>query len=94
MQVPTAHPALPLPTQLAARIAAWLALIGQAVNGALHSLAHRRPRSVDRHAVERAAVAGLSERMLKDIGASPWLVEEAAARARDTLQSRLDAGFY
>lgn len=93
MQVPTACPALPLPTQPAARIAAWLALVGQAVNGALHSL-RTVPRSVDRHAAERAAVAGLSERMLKDIGASPWLVEEAAARARDTLQSRLDAGFY
>jgi len=36
----------------------------------------------------------LNERMLNDIGASPWLVEEAAARTRDTLQSRIDAGLY
>ena len=93
MQVPTAYPALPLATQPVARIAAWLALIGQRVNGALHSL-RVMPSSVDRHAAERAAVAGLNERMLKDIGASPWLVEEAAARARDTLQSRLDAGHF
>ena len=51
-------------------------------------------RGADRHALERAAVGGLNERMLKDIGASPWLISEAAAHSRDTLQSRLDAGLY
>jgi len=93
MQMPAAYPTLPLPAQPGARIAVRLALVGQALAGALRSL-RVMPRSVDRHTAERAALAGLNERMLNDIGASPWLVEEAAARTRDTLQSRIDAGLY
>ena len=93
MQMPTAHPAYPLPTPFAGRPGAGTGLLVRMLAGVARALRIDR-RGPDRHALERAAVAGLNERMLKDIGASPWLISEAAARSRDTLQSRLDAGLY
>jgi hypothetical protein len=93
MQMPTAHPAFSLPTPFAAHTVAESGPLARMLAGVLRVLRLDR-HGVDRHALERAAVAGLNERMLRDIGASPWLVSEAAARSRDTLQSRLDAGLY
>jgi len=93
MQMPTAHPAFSLPAPLAARAVAGPGVVARMLASVARALRFDW-RSVDRHAMERAAVAGLNERILKDIGASPWLVSEAAARSRDTLLSRLDAGLY
>jgi hypothetical protein len=93
MQMPTAHPAYYLPTPFAGRRGAGTGLLARMLAGIARAL-RTDWRGADRHALERAAVAGLNERMLKDIGASPWLISEAAARSRDTLQSRFDAGLY
>jgi len=93
MQMPTAHPAFPLPAPFAARTVAGAGLLTRMLASAARALRLDRG-GADRHAMERAAFAGLNERMLKDIGASPWLVSEAAARSRDTLQSVLDAGLH
>jgi len=93
MQMPTAHPVSPLPTPFAARTVAGAGSLARKLASVARALRLDRG-GADRHAMERAAFAGLNERMLKDIGAPPWLVSEAAARSRDTLQSRLDAGLY
>jgi hypothetical protein len=90
MPMPTAHPAFSLPTLFAARTVAEAGLLAR-MAARVSRVLHLDRRGADRHSMERAAVAGLNERMLKDIGASPWLVAEAAARSRDVLQSRLDA---
>jgi hypothetical protein len=93
MQMPTAHPAFSLPAPFAVRTVAATGFFARMLAGVRRALRFDGGRA-DRHAMERDAVAGLNERMLKDIGASPWLVAEAAERSRDTLQSRLDAGLY
>jgi hypothetical protein len=92
MQMPTAHAAFSLPMPRTTRTAG-AGVFARILAGVARAL-RLGQGGADRYAMERAAVAGLNERMLKDIGASPWLVSEAAARSRDTLQSRLDAGLY
>ena len=93
MQMPTAYPANSLPTPFAARTVAAAGLIAW-MTARVARVLRLHWRGVDRHTMERASVGGLNERMLKDIGASPWLVAEAAARSRDMLRSRLDAELY
>ncbi len=86
---PTLHLPQSLPARLAASLGhAWRALLA----------ATRRPRDEARvseqNVLERDALAGLDEHMLKDIGASSWLVANAVAGTRDEVQRRIDAGLY
>ena len=87
MQMPTAHPAFSMPAAFVALRVAGAGFFARRLASVVGALRFTR-HGADRQWMERAAVAGLNERMLKDIGASPWLVSEAAARSRDTLQSR------
>ena len=90
MNSPAAHPAMPVPR--ATRMATSLGHVWRAVVDATRALL-AGTGSPDRNVLEREALAGLDERMLKDIGASEWLVASAATRARDDLQARIDGGF-
>ena len=86
---PTLHLPQSLPARLAASLGhAWRAL----VSGTRRARAV--PRVSNRDALEREALAGLDEHMLKDIGASSWLVASAATQTRDEFQRRIDAGLY
>ena len=51
-------------------------------------------RAGDRNALERDALAGLGEHMLKDVGASSWLVANASARGRDEFERRFESGLF
>jgi hypothetical protein len=88
-----AYPALHLPQPLPARLATSLGHLWRALVGGT-----RGPRAVarvsNRDALEREALAGLGEHMLKDIGASSWLVASAVTQTRDEVQRRIDAGLY
>jgi hypothetical protein len=89
MNSPAAHPAMPVP--LATRAAASLGHVWRALVDAARAL-RVGIGAPDRNVLEREALAGLDERMLKDIGASEWLVAATATRARDDLQARIDGG--
>ena len=83
------HTAMPVP--VVTRGAASMRHVWRALVDAARAL-HVATGAPDRNVLERDALAGLDERMLKDIGASEWLVANAATRARDDLQARIDGG--
>ena len=89
MNSPCAHPVMPVPHPT--RAAASLGHLWRALVNGVRAL-RIGTGAPDRNALEREALAGLNERMLKDIGASKWLVANTATRARDDLQARIDGG--
>ena len=80
-----------MPVPHATRAAASLGHLWRALVNSVRAL-RIGTGAPDRNALEREALAGLDERMLKDIGASEWLVANTATRARDDLQARIDGG--
>ncbi|MEO8755439.1 MAG: hypothetical protein ABI624_22485 [Casimicrobiaceae bacterium] len=87
------HPAIVLSRPYALRVALAIEDGWRVLTDALRSL--RRASLVrNRDVIEREALAGLDAHMLKDIGASQWLVADAAMRARDDLRGRVEGGLY
>jgi uncharacterized protein YjiS (DUF1127 family) len=93
MNCPTAETALPVPQTLVAGATPPIGRFWRAVMAAVCRL-RSAPRAADRDAPEREALAGLSEHILKDIGASSWLVANAATRARDALDASIDRRMF
>ena len=93
MNGPGAYPTIFLPRPHATRAAVALGYIWRALIGAAGAL-RRATRTPEGNALERETLEGLSEHMLKDIGAQAWLVANAATRARDAIRTNSDAWRY
>jgi hypothetical protein len=93
MQSHPGHPAIVLSRPYPLRAALAIGDCWRALAGALGSL-WRASLVRNRDSIEREALAGLDAHMLKDIGASHWLVADAAIRARDDFRGRVEGGLY
>lgn len=93
MLSPIAHPTTIVPRAHFARAAAAAAQLWRAFVDAARAFRIGTHTSA-RNAVEREALVGLGEHVLKDIGASSWLVADSAMRKRDDFQARIDIGMY
>ena len=91
MTSPDLTPPVPLlsPVRAAAAIGQCWRAVAEAFGAHWHATTAR-----DRDTLEREALAGLDAYMLKDIGASQWLVADAAVRTRDDLRGRVESGLY
>ncbi len=87
------HPAIVLSRPYPLRVALAIGDCWRALTGVLDSLL-RTSRARNRDVIEREALAELDAHMLKDIGASHWLVADAAMRARDDLRGRIEGGLF
>lgn len=93
MQMPIALHPLPAAQRWAAR--AWARLVAAATAWTNPSRgAPIAPDARQRARAEDQALAGLSEHMLKDIGASSRLMANAASHPGDRHASAFDPGFH
>ena len=90
MLSPIAHPPMLVPRRQFASAATAVARLWRAIVDAVRS----GTQSSARNPVEREALVGLGEHVLKDIGASSWLVADSAMRKRDDFAARIDIGMY
>lgn len=93
MPMPIAIHPVPLPQPWVARL--WARIQSATAGWAGTS----RPAPAAQHRSQRAraedeALAGLSEHMLKDIGASSRLLANAASRSRDGCAAAIDPGLF
>jgi uncharacterized protein YjiS (DUF1127 family) len=79
------------PSLLARALAAFARLL-RAIASVLTGRAPAR--AVDRVAAEHEALGSLSEHVLRDIGASPRLIANAAECARSSLDAAYERRFY
>lgn len=93
MLSPIAHPPIIVPRPYFARAAGTVAELWRAFVDAARAF-RIGINTPTRNAVEREALVGLGEHVLKDIGASSWLVADSAMRKRDDFQARIDIGMH
>jgi len=75
----------------AARTAISLGHLWRVLVGALRGL-RAKYGATDHKAGDGQGLAGLDDRMLRDIGASEWGAANAAMRTYDDLRTRIDGG--